>query len=158
MARHIVTFFSKATLLNAGFSQTLKHVYLTISTDSDSEGFFYVIVPKRLLTKNFTVISDDIEIQHDIIQDETNSFLYFTLNQGIHNIEISGMLLADLTGLGAGIPDGKVDMKDVGALARRFGTKVADPDYISDYDINNDGTIDMKDISIAARDFGKTFP
>lgn len=155
---YAVTVFSNATVLEAGFNQTVKHVHLSIFSNGNSESLVYVIIPKRLLAANFTVVSDDIEVGHTVMQGERNSFLYFILNEGSHTIEIIGMLIADVTGLQAGVPDRKVNMRDIGALARLFGVQKGDPDYIGNYDINDDAIIDMKDIDIAARDFGKNLP
>jgi hypothetical protein len=55
-----------------------------------------------------------------------------------------------------GVYDGKVDMRDVGLVARHFGEKVppADPNW----DIYEDGKIDMRDIGIVARHFGEQSP
>jgi hypothetical protein len=54
--------------------------------------------------------------------------------------------------------DGKVDMRDIGAIALAFGTS---PEYPGEpprwnpaYDVNYDGKIDMKDVALAARNFG----
>jgi len=63
-----------------------------------------------------------------------------------------------------GVPDGKVDMADVGAVARLFGVTYPDPRYNPNYDITGpttglaDGKIDMRDIGVVARNFGKTDP
>lgn len=155
---YTVTVFSNAKVRDEGFNQTVKHIYLTISSFDSSETFVYAIVPKRLLTTNFTVVSGDIEVEHTVMHGERNSFVYFNLNEGLHTIEISGMLLADVTGPTPSEPDGEVDMRDVGVLARRFGTKDGESGYISNYDINGDSKIDMSDINIVARDFGKILP
>jgi hypothetical protein len=54
--------------------------------------------------------------------------------------------------------DGKVDMKDIGAIALAFGTSPENPGdpprWNEAYDVNYDGKIDMKDVAIAARNFG----
>jgi DNA-binding beta-propeller fold protein YncE len=49
--------------------------------------------------------------------------------------------------------DGKVDMKDVGTVARYFGQLV--PPAPSECDINSDGKVDMRDVGAVARNFGK---
>jgi hypothetical protein len=135
----------------------VKHIYFSISSHNNSESFVYVVIPKRLLTTDFTVISDGTETQHSIIQSGTNSFMYFTLGYDVHNVEIEGMLLADVAGP-TGVPDGRVDMRDIRTLAKFFAAEVGDPRYIATNDINSDGIIDMKDIGVAAKDFGKTYP
>jgi len=50
--------------------------------------------------------------------------------------------------------DGRVDMFDVGCVARRFGMDIAHPSWSFYADINNDGKVDMKDVGAVARDFG----
>lgn len=54
--------------------------------------------------------------------------------------------------------DGRVDMKDIGYVARRFGIIAADPLWDPAADINHDGKIDMKDIGYVARWFGQVDP
>jgi hypothetical protein len=51
--------------------------------------------------------------------------------------------------------DGKIDMKDISYVARRFACLPSDPLWDSAADINGDGKIDMKDISTIARHFGE---
>ena len=51
--------------------------------------------------------------------------------------------------------DGKMDMKDIGYAARRFGMNATDPLWDSGADIVGDGRIDMEDIDTAARHFGE---
>jgi hypothetical protein len=61
-------------------------------------------------------------------------------------------LLGDING------DGRVDMKDVSYVARRFMCLPSDTLWDSAADINGDGKIDMKDISTVARHFGEHYP
>lgn len=53
--------------------------------------------------------------------------------------------------------DGKVDMKDVGAVARLFQVPPTDPLWNPNCDINSDGKVDMKDVGIVARHFGEHY-
>jgi hypothetical protein len=50
--------------------------------------------------------------------------------------------------------DGKVDMKDIGAVARAFGEFPGRPRWNPAYDINGDDKIDMRDIATVAHNFG----
>jgi len=55
--------------------------------------------------------------------------------------------------------DGKVNMKDVGLIAKSFGASYGppvDPRWIFECDVNNDRQTDMKDIGRVAASFGKT--
>jgi len=58
-------------------------------------------------------------------------------------------ILGDVNG------DGKVDIKDVGIVARAFGATPSDPRWNPAADLNGDGKIDIRDIAIVAANFGK---
>lgn len=70
-------------------------------------------------------------------------------------------MVADITGPN-GWPDGRVDMRDVGLVARHFGETV--PPGPPNCDMTGptlgvpDGKIDMRDIGLVARNFGKIDP
>ena len=66
-------------------------------------------------------------------------------------------MVGDVTGPD-GWPDGKVNMRDIGAIARCFGSQEGDPEYNANYDIVYDGKINMRDVGLAARHFGETDP
>jgi len=51
--------------------------------------------------------------------------------------------------------DGKIDMKDVGIVARLFRVDPASPLWNSNCDLNGDGKVDMKDVGIVAKNFGE---
>jgi len=52
-------------------------------------------------------------------------------------------------------PYGKIDMKDIAYVARRFLLPPSDPLWEPNADINNDGRVDMKDVAVPAKNFGK---
>ena len=58
-------------------------------------------------------------------------------------------ILGDVNG------DGKVDLKDIGIVARAFGATPSDPRWAPAADLNGDGRINMIDISLVASNFGK---
>jgi hypothetical protein len=66
-------------------------------------------------------------------------------------------LVGDITGP-IGCPDGKCDMRDVGAVARLFGINYPSPQYNPNYYINSDSKINMIDIGTVARHFGEHYP
>jgi hypothetical protein len=75
--------------------------------------------------------------------------------------DIGGSTYYDDTGFGTyrykselPTPDIKVDMKDVGAAARAFGSTPGHPRWSAVADIVKDYKIDMKDIGSIARKFG----
>lgn len=51
-------------------------------------------------------------------------------------------------------PDGRIDMRDIAAVARAFGTWPGDPLWNPAADLDNSGKVDMKDVAIVARAFG----
>lgn len=78
-----------------------------------------------------------------------------------NNLTMTGYVfvtfLGDVTGE-AQIPDGKVDMRDIGALCNNFGRTPAHPLWNPIMDLNGDNRVDMRDIGIACGNFGKHYP
>jgi hypothetical protein len=54
--------------------------------------------------------------------------------------------------------DGKVDLKDVFAVARAYGSHPGDPNWNPACDINQDLKVDLKDYYAVCRHFGKAYP
>ncbi len=54
--------------------------------------------------------------------------------------------------------DGIVDMRDIGAIGRAFGSYPGHSRWNFRCDLNGDRKVDMRDIGIAARNFGKSSP
>jgi parallel beta-helix repeat protein len=67
-------------------------------------------------------------------------------------------MAGDLTGTTPGVPDGKVDIRDIAFVAKAFGSIPGSPRWNANCDVNNDGKIDIRDISIIARYFGDHYP
>ena len=116
---YILTVFYNVTLLDASHNETTKRVYLDV-TNYESDNCLHLIIPKRLLTMNYSIMVNGISTSYETIEGEQNFLIYFNLDHGANAVEISGMLLADVTGYIKGIPDGYVDMRDVGTLARIY--------------------------------------
>ena len=53
--------------------------------------------------------------------------------------------------------DEKVDIKDISAVAKAFGTSLGQPGYKLVLNENEDGRIDIRDIALIAKNFGKTY-
>jgi hypothetical protein len=51
--------------------------------------------------------------------------------------------------------DGKVNVVDISAAGRAFGSRTGGPKYNAMVDINNDGIINIIDVTTIARDFGR---
>jgi hypothetical protein len=148
-----LTVFSDNTLSSAVFNETTEHVQLSLPQNSPS-GFVFLIVPKKLLNPAFKVFSDGTPTQCLVIQSQTNLFIYFTISQGTRNMEIKGTLSADITGP-QGFPDGRVDLRDVSYVAKRFMSTSNTPSWDHRADLNSDDKIDMQDVAIVASRFGE---
>ena len=75
------------------------------------------------------------------------------------NLYVGGLVRVvvpgDVTSPTPNVPEGKVDMRDIGAVAGKFGSKPSSPNWDPNKDVNNDGTVNMRDVGIAATNFGK---
>jgi hypothetical protein len=96
-----------------------------------------------------------------ITRNITHYFTYTDFNLSEHIFVFRFWLLGDITGP-EGEPDLKVDMRDVGMVARAFGTFREHPDWDPICDLTGskklipDGKIDMRDVATVARSFGQT--
>lgn len=63
------------------------------------------------------------------------------------------VLVGDITGPN-GLPDGRVDMRDIAVIARCFGSAPGSSNWNPNADINDDGAVNMRDIALIARQFG----
>jgi len=66
-------------------------------------------------------------------------------------------ITGDITGPD-GWPDGKVDIRDVAAVAKLYGVNYPNLRYNPNFDVNNDLKIDIKDVAIAATHYGNVYP
>ncbi len=55
-----------------------------------------------------------------------------------------------------GSPEGKVDMRDVGAIITAFGKTPLSLGWDPNKDLNDDSRVDMRDIGLVCINFGKT--
>jgi hypothetical protein len=63
----------------------------------------------------------------------------------------------DVTSKLSDLPDGKVDMRDIGALCTNFMKDSSSPGWNPNLDINEDELVNMRDIGIACSNFGHTW-
>jgi hypothetical protein len=150
-----VTVFSQCAISNAAYNQTTKRIQLLVTVENQND-FVYLILPKKFLYPAFVIFTDGTLVQYNAIQSQTNSFIYFATNPGTFSTEIKGALPSDVTGPDA-VSDGRVDLRDIGYVARRFMTYLDDPLWDSRVDLNFDDKVDMLDVATVARDFGITY-
>lgn len=76
-------------------------------------------------------------------------------------------MVGDVSGIGTfpdTLPDGKIDIKDLAAIAKVYGVNYPDPRYVANYDLTGltlglaDGKIDIRDLAAAAKNYGKNDP
>ncbi|HXX86880.1 MAG TPA: GC-type dockerin domain-anchored protein, partial [Candidatus Acidoferrum sp.] len=68
-------------------------------------------------------------------------------------------LPGDITGSTLGVPDGKVDIRDIAYVAKQFGTTTSSPNWNPIADLTGpsgvpDGRVDIRDIAYVAKQFG----
>jgi hypothetical protein len=100
-------------------------------------------------TYNFAYGNYSISAYASPVPGETN-----TANNNCTGGWVIVSIPGDITGPN-GFPDGKVDMRDVAYVAKRFGATPGSPFWDPNADINGDGKIDMKDVAIVAKNFGQ---
>jgi len=87
-----------------------------------------------------------------------------TMDNAFTNGWVIVAMIGDIAGPLGNVPDGKVDMRDIAKVARRFGADLWHPLWDSNCDTTGsiigvpDNKIDMRDIAIVAKQFGKTDP
>jgi peptide/nickel transport system substrate-binding protein len=73
-------------------------------------------------------------------------------------------MVGDLTGSVPGVPDSKVDIRDIALVAKAFGSTPGAPGWNANCDITGatpgvpDGKVDIRDIAIVAKHFGEADP
>jgi len=73
-------------------------------------------------------------------------------------------MIGDITGIIQGVPDGKVDIRDVATAAKAFSSSPGQPRWNPNADITGvviglpDNKVDIKDIAAIAKNFGKIDP
>jgi len=75
-----------------------------------------------------------------------------------NNCTFAGLVFVTIAGdvtSASGSPDGRVDMRDIGALCSKFMTTPSHLQWNPNYDINDDDVVNMRDIGIACNNFMK---
>jgi hypothetical protein len=52
--------------------------------------------------------------------------------------------------------DGKIDMRDIGAICVLYGSREGNPNWNPEADLNGDKTVNMRDIGLECTNFGAT--
>jgi hypothetical protein len=86
------------------------------------------------------------------VTNETNA-----ANNNCTGNSVTVSLVGDLTGPN-GVPDGKVDIRDVHFVAALYSTTPSSSNWNANADINNDDKVDIRDVHIAAANYGQHYP
>lgn len=120
----------------------------------------------QLMTVAFNVTAHgetNIQLVDGILLNSTLGQIDAVFQDGTVKVAMVG----DVAGVGVfpnTSPDGKVDIKDIAAIAKCYGAIYPSPQYVAKYDITGttfevpDGKIDIKDLATAAKNYGKTDP
>jgi outer membrane protein assembly factor BamB len=130
-----VTIYANATSVN----------YTTITIGPNN----FAVVPLTWNTTDFPRGNYTLLADITLAPGETN-----TANNSLTGGWVGVSIVGDITGPN-GVPDGKVDIKDISAVAKAFGSIPGHPKWNPVVDINQDIKVDIKDISSAAKNFGK---
>ncbi|HXX87247.1 MAG TPA: right-handed parallel beta-helix repeat-containing protein [Candidatus Acidoferrum sp.] len=129
----------------AGWTTASGIVSFPVALSNLTGGYFDVIVGARF--------SGSVTVR--IIFDGSN----MTLNQKSRLQLMQFTLPGDITGSTLGVPDGRVDIRDISYVAKQFGTSTSSPNWNPIADLTGpsgvpDGRVDIRDISYVARRFG----
>jgi hypothetical protein len=148
-----VTFYANMTSIpNATVIGTFTNVALTNGTS--------INLTQTWNTTGFAKGNYTLVACADIVPGETN-----TTNNNFTDSWIFVTMIGDITGGTPNpwdfVPDGKCDGKDIGVVARCYGSipgSVPPEIWNANCDVNNDGKVDGKDVAIVARHYGEKDP
>ncbi len=88
----------------------------------------------------------------------------FGMTMGLTDGWMTVSIVGDISGPTPSVPDGKVDIRDIAAIGKCYGTYYWDPGYNINYDLTGfqygvpDRKIDIKDLALVAKNYGQTDP
>jgi parallel beta-helix repeat protein len=148
---------SNATISNFSYNESDCSMSLGLSGESGSQAYCRLVYPKQLMNNTLAVLVNGTACDYSITDNSTHFFLYFTYHLSYDEVLILQTVLGDING------DRKVDVKDVYAVAKAYGSSMEGPDppghpWKPICDINNDGKVDVKDYYTVCKNYGKTYP
>lgn len=123
-------------------------------TTSQENVYVKVPLPEGYGASRVRLVSPDFADERLLEFNSTAGYAEFVVpSLNVWDIVVIDMVRTSL--VGDINSDGRIDMKDVSYVARRFMCLPSDPLWAPVADIDNNGKIDMKDISTIARHFGE---
>ena len=148
--------FSNATVRDFKFNETSQEIGFSLSGESGSVAYCRLVFSKALINGTLAVLVNGTSIPFTSSENETHCFLYFTYHLSYHEVLVLETVLGDING------DRKVDLKDIYAVAKAYGSSMLGPDppghpWNPLCDINRDGKIDLKDYYSTCKNYGKSW-
>jgi parallel beta-helix repeat protein len=149
---------------NVYHDQTNKILTVNVSTNTQNDWWGCFVLPKDRMVRALTAYSGNTSYLLSKFYNYTEqivgnySIATVRIPPEIDSVNCTHTVFGDITGPTLGVPDGKVDMRDIGLAARAFGSSPGNPRWNPAADINYDFKVDMRDIGPIARQFGKTDP
>jgi PKD repeat protein len=147
---------SNSTVSDLTFDTTSRRLSFSVSGENGTVGCTRVTIAKKLIADIVTVKIrvDGVEYNYTVADADASWVLMFTYNHSVHQVEVDlqeAMRTSDING------DGKVDMRDIGYVARRFVCVPGDSLWDPAADLNGDSTINMVDIGTVASHYGQRY-
>jgi len=158
---------AKVAVVNSEFSKTVvgRGYNVTISVTFENQGDFRASTVDAFVYANNTVVGGTTILnlapnyqQAIVVEWNATGF-----DKGNYTVTACGRTLGwvyvsvpgDVTSITYLVPEGRVDMRDIGAICGKFMRTPSSSDWNRNFDINDDGVINMRDIGIACNNFMK---
>lgn len=146
-----VNLYTNSTVSNFGYNQTADVIAFSLSGPTGTFGSCIASIPQAMMNGTFAIFVNGSATLFSKSEDGVNEYLYFSYAQSTVRINVFPPIPGDVNG------DVVVNMKDLGIVARAFGSYPGSSNWNPVADLNGDGTVNMKDIAIIARNFGRTY-
>jgi parallel beta-helix repeat protein len=131
------------------YNQTFRQMSFNLSGSSGTNAYCRIVYSKELLNETIAVLVNGTAIPYTLVENGTHCFLYFTLHLSLDDIRILETITGDVNG------DRKVELKDVYAVAKAYGSVPGHPRWNPLCDINKDGKVELKDYYTTCKNYGK---
>lgn len=146
-----VTLFTNSTAQSFSYNETTDTATFFLSNPVGTVGSCSVSIPIAMMNATLAIFVNGSATYSLQSSDGLNSFLVFSYGQSTARVDVLATVLGDLNG------DRRVNMKDLGIVARAFGSTPGSPRWNPAADVNGDAKVDIKDLGLVARFYGRTY-